>query len=59
MNTVEPIRDTDIIAQIKWDLKRKYMRNYCMFLLGINSALRISDILKLQVGNMKISCIFE
>jgi len=53
VNTVEPIRDTDIIANIKWDLKKKSLRNYGMFLLGINSALRISDILKLKVEDLR------
>jgi integrase len=53
MNTVEPIRDLDIVAKIKWDLRRSSLRNYAFFVLGINTALRISDILKLKVGDLK------
>ncbi|MFH5187125.1 tyrosine-type recombinase/integrase [Paenibacillus sp. TAB 01] len=53
MNTVEPIRDLDVLESIKQDLKKSSLRNYGMFILGINSALRISDILKLKVGDLK------
>ncbi|WP_438445894.1 tyrosine-type recombinase/integrase [Gorillibacterium sp. sgz5001074] len=53
MNTVEPIRDREIIAKIKEDLKKSSIRNYGLFVLGINTALRISDILKLKVGDLK------
>lgn len=45
----EPIRDLEKIAAIKSYLKaQKKYRNYALFVLGINSALRISDILKLK-----------
>lgn len=53
MNTVEPIRDLEIVAKIKWDLRKSSPRNYALFVLGINVALRISDLLKLTVGHMK------
>lgn len=53
MNTVEPIRDPDVIAAIKRDLKQGSPRNYGLFTLGINTALRISDIIKLKVGDLK------
>lgn len=53
MNTVEPIRDLDIVAKIKWDLKESSPRNYALFVLGINTALRISDLLSLKVGQMR------
>ncbi|WP_028551746.1 tyrosine-type recombinase/integrase [Paenibacillus sp. UNC451MF] len=53
MNTVEPIRSTEIIAAIKRDLKERSYRDYGLFITGINSALRISDIVKLQVLHMK------
>ncbi|PEV11699.1 site-specific integrase [Bacillus thuringiensis] len=34
-------------------LKQKSERNYILFVIGINTGLRISDILKLKVGDLK------
>lgn len=52
MNTVEPIRDRKKIAQIKNQLRgEKRFRDLLFFSVGINSALRVSDLLKLQIGN--------
>ena len=50
MNFVEPIRDRKKIAQIKNQLRgqRRY-RDLLLFVVGINTALRISDLLRLQV----------
>ena len=50
MNFVEPIRDRKKIAQIKNQLRgqRRY-RDLLLFVVGINTALRISDLLVLQV----------
>ena len=50
MNFVEPIRDRKKIAQIKNLLrgKRRY-RDLLLFTVGINTALRISDLLQFQV----------
>jgi len=50
MNFVEPIRDRKKIAQIKNQLRgqRRY-RDLLLFVVGINTALRISDLLGLQV----------
>ena len=50
MNFVEPIRDRKKIAQIKNQLRgqRRY-RDLLLFVVGINTALRISDLLELQV----------
>lgn len=53
MNTVEPIRDLSKIEQIKIYLRSRNQRDYVMFLLGINSGLRISDILSLKVSDVK------
>jgi integrase len=52
MNFVEPIRDRKKIAQIKNQLRgqRRY-RDLLLFVGGINTALRISDLLELQVGH--------
>jgi integrase len=53
MNTVEPIRDKDLIADIADYLKGKSERNYVMFMFGIYSGLRISDILKFKVRDVR------
>jgi integrase len=53
MNAVEPIRDRKKINAIKGNLKRRDPRNFLLFTLGINTALRISDILGLKVEDVK------
>lgn len=53
MNTVEPIRDIDLILDIADYLKSKNERDYVLFMLGIYSGLRISDILPLKVRDVK------
>ncbi|WP_017548643.1 tyrosine-type recombinase/integrase [Salinicoccus carnicancri] len=52
MNFVEPIRNTDMIEAILKHLKNKNERDYIMFLIGIYSGLRISDILQLRVEHI-------
>ena len=49
MNTVEPIRDEKKIKTMKAVLKDDSTRNYLLFTLGINTGLRISDLLKLKI----------
>ncbi|MED3087639.1 site-specific integrase [Bacillus toyonensis] len=53
MNFVQPIRDSEQIQQIKEYLKEKNARNYILFVMGINTGLRIGDILKLKVGDVQ------
>lgn len=53
MNAVEPIRDIEKIEEIKNYLKRKNYRDYVLFNLGINCGLRISDLLKLKVKDVR------
>ncbi|MBG9586906.1 tyrosine-type recombinase/integrase [Cytobacillus firmus] len=48
MNFVQPIRDTDKIEAMKRYLLGKSKRNYMLFVIGINTGLRISDILQLK-----------
>ena len=52
MTIVEPIRDINKINQIKEILKNKNLRDYLIFIMGINSGLRISDILNLKVADV-------
>lgn len=53
MKFVEPIKDIKKIAQIKHTLRGKgAIRDLLLFELGINSALRISDLLKVSSGDL-------
>lgn len=52
MNTVQPLRDKKDIEKMKSYLKDRNPRDYLMFMIGISSALRISDILKLKVSDV-------
>jgi site-specific recombinase XerD len=51
MNLVQPIRDLDKIKDMKKHLLlgKNGLRNNLLFTLGINSGLRISDLLKLKI----------
>ena len=52
MNYVEPIRDRKKIAQIKKLLRgQERYRDLFMFVVGINTALRISDLLQMKIGH--------
>jgi integrase len=53
MNVVQPIRDKEIIREIKDYLKERNERNYILFLFGINTGFRIKDILKLKVRDVE------
>ncbi|GIN71264.1 site-specific integrase [Bacillus sp. J14TS2] len=53
MNFVHPIRDPDLILEMKKFLRQQCERNYMLFVTGINSGLRISDILPLRVRDAK------
>src|SRR5258708_8792546 len=52
MNFVEPIRDKKQIAHIKNVLRGQgRWRDLLLFVVGINTALRISDLLQLRIGD--------
>ena len=53
MKFVEPIRDKGEIACVKRILKETCLRNYVLFVLGINSGLRISDVLGLDIEDVE------
>lgn len=53
MKTVQPIRDKQTIELMKNELLKNGYRDYMMFVLGINTGLRISDILELKVSDVK------
>jgi integrase len=50
---VEPIRETKDIKAIKRQLRHEKPRDYCMFVLGINTNLRASDLLSIKVGQVR------
>ncbi len=52
MEIVQPIRKKTDLEAIKKILKKRNLRDYALFVLGINSGLRISDLLRLQVEDV-------
>ena len=52
MEYVEPIQDRKKIDDIKKILKATNLRDYCLFTLGINSGLRICDLLNLKIKDV-------
>lgn len=56
MNKVQPIRDRGLLERIQTELsestEKHWKRIYLMFMIGIYTGLRISDILKLQVQHV-------
>ena len=53
MTTVDPIRKKTDIEKIKSVLLKMSYRDYLFFEVGINTGLRISDILKLKVSDIR------
>ena len=53
MNFVEPIRDAQVVQRVEEYLKSTNKRNYIMFIIGVYTGLRISDVLKLRVKDVK------
>lgn len=52
LNLVESIRDPRKINAMKKYLKGKNIRDYALFVVGVNVALRISDLLDLTWGDV-------
>lgn len=52
MREVQPIRSKKQLADMKALLKKKGDKYYIMFLIGINSGLRVSDCLSLKVSDV-------
>ena len=53
MNTVQPIRDRQKLEDLKEELKKKGTRDYMLFYIGINSGMRVSDIVKLTKEDIR------
>lgn len=53
MEFVQPIRSKKQLDNMKRYLKEKSMRDFVLFVIGINSGLRVSDLLTLTVGDVR------
>ncbi len=53
MNVVEPIRNKNDLKKIENVLRKQNMRDLLLFTVGTNCGLRISDILSLNVGDVR------
>lgn len=53
MNFVQPIRDPNLIVEIKKYLEEHSKRDYMLFVMGTNTGLRISDILVRKVKEVR------
>lgn len=52
MEFVQPIRNLKKIETMKKLLKQQNLRDYCLLVVGINSGLRISDLLQLTIADV-------
>ena len=53
MKEVQPIREREKIEEMKEELKKAGTRDYMLFYTGINSGMRISDIVRLNRDNVR------
>ena len=52
-NLVEPIKDKEQVKAVEEYLKSYSNRNQLIFIFGINTGLRVSDILALDIADVK------
>jgi len=52
MNLVEPIRDPEAVKRFKEVARRRGIRDYALIMFGLNTALRINEILSLRVKDV-------
>ncbi|PKG24242.1 tyrosine-type recombinase/integrase [Niallia nealsonii] len=53
MEYVDPIKDIESINAIKEVLKKQSQRDLLLFVFGINTGIRVSDLLSLKVGDIR------
>lgn len=53
MNVVEPIKNRELIRKIEIFLSKRSKRDLLLFVMGTNTGLRVSDILALDVKDVK------
>lgn len=52
MEYVEPIKDMDKVVAIKNNLKKQSLRDHLLFVFGINTGIRVSQLLSLKVKDI-------
>lgn len=52
MEFVQPLRTKADVERMKEELRARSARDYTLFVLGVNSGLRISDLLRLTIGDV-------
>lgn len=52
METVQPIKNKKQLEAVKNELRSKSLRDYSLFVLGINCGLRVSDMVQLTIGDI-------
>ncbi|MBM7694522.1 site-specific recombinase XerD [Peribacillus deserti] len=52
MDFVEPFKDVQQIDEIKKDLKQHSERDFLLFVMGINTGMKISDMLVIKAGDV-------
>ena len=55
MNIVQPIKDREKLEDLKEELKKNGTRDYMLFYTGINSGMRVSDIVTLTKDDVRNS----
>lgn len=53
MNIVDPIRDPDMVRRVKREAELMGRQQYLLVLVGLNTGLRVSDILQLRVSDFR------
>lgn len=53
MNIVDPIRDEAMLRRVKEEARKMGLQQYLLVLIGVNTGLRVSDILKLRVSDFR------
>ncbi|WP_112180613.1 tyrosine-type recombinase/integrase [Paraliobacillus zengyii] len=52
MHTVQPIKRIDQLEAMKQILHKRSKRDYCLFLIGINTGMRIYDLINIRVDQV-------
>lgn len=50
---IKPIKDRELLQRVKLEAQKMGMQQYLLILIGLNTGLRISDILQLRVGDFR------
>ena len=53
MNEVQPIKDKEKLEELKDELKKGGTRDFLLFYTGLNSGMRVSDVVKLNRDDVR------